>query len=211
MFGEKNFLQIMAMHLIFFKSHYEMNTPQKKILSSSVPNSRPVFSDFKVKLASELISFLDVKNTSTSETCKKYMTQYQTACHKYDPEIANEIYTAAKEVVNVFFSNVNLGKDTVRKIEQENATSNVMNPLPLRYFEQIKAYILDILNVRNIDDQMRILRLCLTHHATWKSCYEGRKMYRMTCEKKRDEGHNMAYWIFKLASLISVIVIENSS
>ena len=188
--------------------------PVKKAFSSAVPNSRPVATgDMKTKLIQRLIDFRTEPEVNKNNNCKKYLKSYQTACGKQkdSDEEKKRIFESAKTMIVMIFGNVHKGRNAIRQIEENHPTNNVIDPMPLEQFEQVEQLILPKMRILSDDKQKIVFTVIDKYLKKWEDCYQGRRMYRMSCENTRDENHDVAYWIFKLAYLAGKVVKNKKS
>lgn len=164
----------------------------------AVVNSRPAHTGASAALVSEMIHFL-----GTDTVCPDKLARYQAACLKADPERANALFTSAKTLANEAFGSIRVGMTYVRAIEQAHPGRDPVTGMPLSKFEEVRVQVGKAFARLPARRRRELLRLVTEHEAAWTSCYTGRRVYRMDCEKKRDEGHSVAYWIFKLALIAS--------
>lgn len=195
----------------------EPKTPVKKAFSSAVPNSRPVDTGSKTNLIQRLLKFIEEPEIYNNNTdCKVYMKFYQKECgkEKESDEKKTLLFESAKWMTQTFFGNLKKGRKFVRGIELNHPTTEVVNPTSLQHFEKVVHSIVSKMQTLSEDTRKKVFLVIDEKLKEWAKCYKGRRMYRMVCERKRDEKHNAAYWFFKLAYLAGTIVqkstIQNS-
>lgn len=182
-------------------------TPEKqRVFPSLVPNTRAVDTNQKV-LVKELL-----QHTNSHELkCKELIKLYQRLCKKNNKSQTEEGWSNAKTLIKAFFPSVQFAREYIERIEQENPNTNLTQSLALNNFEQITIPILHKYDSFESLKQEKLLRIINTFHDDWKMCHWGRWLYRSQCEENRDSGHAHAYYLYKIASLISNILKSNTN
>lgn len=195
----------------------EPRTPVKKAFSSAVPNSRPVDTGpMKLKLIQRLLKFIgepEVDRKHLKKDCQVYLKSYQQACGKEEEsdEEKSRIFESAKWMTRTIFGSVEKGRKKIRNIEQSHPTKEVISPMSLENFEEVEQLVLSKVQKMSNETQSDLISIIDERLSKWRDCYEGRRMYRMACEDKRDPKHDVAYWFFKLAYLSGKIIQMNLS
>jgi Lhr-like helicase len=83
--------------------------------------------------------------------------------------------------------------------------------MSLEHFEEVEHIVLSQVQKMSSEKKSSLMSVIDERLRKWRDCYEGRRMYRMACERKRDPKHDAAYWFFKLAYLSGKIIQMNAS
>lgn len=180
-------------------------TPRKKF-PSSVPNSRPVKTDPKF-----VVSALLEHYSNPEKECQFVFKTYQKLCsNKQGKKAKTEVFEAAKKIASMVFKTVDKGKRKIEELQRESPTSDVLTSVSLLSMPQTTEYVLGLLKQRISNETFQVLEaLAEKHSFSIVNCYHGRREYRLKCESKRDKGHDIAYWIFKLAFIASAVFLMN--
>ena len=185
-------------------------TPHKSVkpFATQVPNSNPVNTLEKRKLANFLVSF-------SNPNCFQLLKEYQKSCK--DNRIASDVWKQSLHFVKVFFGSLESGISFVQAIQdrnKENSTYN--NPIhrstlveDARMQNEIRMRFEQILQLpkQGTKDVLQFFMKKETQKMLF-DCYFERKIFRYHCEEdgKRDENHSKAYWRYKLTVLILEIL-----
>lgn len=195
----------------------EPKTPVRKAFASAVPNSRPVDTGpMRLKLIQRLLHFIgepEVDRKKLKKDCQVYLKSYQAACGKENEsdEEKSRIFDSAKWMTKTIFGTVERGRKQIRNIEQSHPTGEVISPMSLEHFEEVENLVVSQVQKMSSVTKSKLISIIDERLDKWRDCYEGRRMYRMACEHKRDPKHDVAYWYFKLAYLSGKIIHMNAS
>lgn len=195
----------------------EPTTPVRKAFSSAVPNSRPVDTGpMKLKLIQRLLKCIgepEVDRKMLKTDCQVYLKSYQQACgkEKESDKEKSRIFDSAKWMTRTIFKTVEKGRKQIRNIEESHPTKEVISPMSLEHFEEVEHLVLSQVQKMSSEKKSSLMYVIDERLSRWRDCYEGRRMYRMACEHKRDPKHDVAYWFFKLAYLSGKIIQMNAS
>lgn len=195
----------------------EAKTPVKKAFLYAVQNSRPVDTGpMKLKLIQRLLDFIadpEPNEKKLKRDCRVYLKSYQQACGKENEsdEEKSRIFKSAKWMTQTIFKSLEKGRDKIRNIELSHSTKEVISPMSLEHFEEVEQIVVS--QMQNLSHRTKAIVFSTIDERLnkWRDCYEGRRMYRMVCESKRDKNHDAAYWFFKLAYLAGRIINMNKS
>ena len=193
--------------------------PRPRVGPYANVGSRGAHTDAAADLVQRLFHFID-PSAVQSQACRESMRAYQNACRKDDPGEANEMFQTAKLVLKLLFGSVHNGIDTVRKIEVALTPTSApsrddivrrrphdsIGAVPLSQLDSFRATVQERLDALAPESRQELNNRVNEFHARWTDCYNGRRVYRVQCEKKRDKGHDVAYQIFKLAVAVSRVV-----
>ena len=118
------------------------------------------------------------------------------------------LWDGAKEVFRHFFNSqkVKLAEENFAALLVDEAHTDSLRNHPLKYEETFQEFVRDTYKALDTKVQDRISDLVQKMGLDWESCYLGRLKHRINCETRDRSGHNVAYWFFKVAALISNIL-----
>lgn len=142
------------------------------------------------------------------EQCRAYLRAYQDACKPKTR--GQEIYKAAKKIVEMFFGNAELARTFITNAQNELPPKSGIHSLPLNSLETVTVHLKNKYDGMQSRDRQKALELAKKYYDDWNSCWYGRMVYRLSCEKcAQDEGHVIAYYIFKAATLVGKIILDS--
>ena len=131
--------------------------------------------------------------------CGELVRRYQVACQKNEKN-QGKGFQEAKQLIRLFYGvdldqcvewmlNVQAIMDDINA--SMNANAQVSQSLKSRY-KALPAW-----------DKKKVRMSVKQHYLTWKRCWVARELHRRRCVtlENTDEGHEMAYYIYKLAVL----------
>ena len=131
--------------------------------------------------------------------CGELVRMYQVACQKNDKN-QGKGFQEAKQLIRLFYGvDVDQSVDWMLKVQaimddmnvSMNANPQVSQSLRSRY-QALQAW-----------DKKRVKMNVKQHYLTWKRCWVARELHRRRCVtlENAEKGHEMAYYIYKLAVL----------
>jgi hypothetical protein len=179
------------------------HTPARKALrpASADPHSRVVDTNTQDELLARHLARASL--LGTKRACPAMMKQYQADCAP-DGE-KEKLYRSAGNILKLVFGSATQAQK-VAKHYQETQASQSFRLATLRNNPDLIKYIrqrLGDLEKTNPGDHKTVLRELHDHAEAIHKCYVGRRDYRHLCEKeRRDQGHDAAYYRFKMAHLV---------
>lgn len=183
---------------LFSYLHSNPEGAKRKLFHSKIPprksKGRCCFVDKNTGSRCENDTFREFCDNH-SQKCARALARYQTACHKHDPDEANESYGEAKKVVKLIFGSVD---KAMAQVQQQSSSALFLEDDPA-----IKQFVTQKIRKHRVE----LAEIVGRRYDQWYGCYFGRGMYRWQCENcNQDRGHVVAYYIFKLAVLIGRLV-----